>query len=98
MKVGIHPKAEAELVAAFEFYESQVPSLGYDFLNEFEQGKVRVVENPDTWPLTRKGARRHLLHRFPFWLVYLRREDEIFVIAVAHTSRRPFYWQTRIGS
>ena len=44
------------------------------------------------------GTRRHLLLRFPFFIVYRYREEvpEIQVVAVAHGKRRPGYWKRRI--
>ena len=33
---------------------------------------------------------------FPFSLVYVRRDDEVEIIAVAHGRRRPGYWRSRL--
>ncbi len=40
--------------------------------------------------------RRALLARFPYALVFLVREDEVRVLAVAHAKRRPGYWLSRV--
>jgi len=40
--------------------------------------------------------RRQMLHRFPYAVVYLCRPDEIVVVAVAHTRRRPLHWLHRV--
>jgi hypothetical protein len=34
--------------------------------------------------------------RFPYSVVYLEDEDEIWVLAVAHAKRRPGYWRGRL--
>lgn len=37
-----------------------------------------------------------LTNRFPFTIIYVEREQEFLVIAVAHTSRKPGYWKNRL--
>jgi len=34
-------------------------------------------------------------HRFPYAIVYSVRADAIYIKAVMHLHRRPFYWQQR---
>jgi len=43
-----------------------------------------------------EAARRYVFPRFPFSLIYPRRNDEVEVIAVAHGKRRPGYWRSRM--
>ncbi len=96
MRVVPHREAEAELTAALERYEQWSPGLGRDFLDEFEAGIQRIREHPEAWPVLRGEARRYLLRRFPFGLVYAIRPGEIYLIAVMHLKRRPFYWKDRV--
>jgi hypothetical protein len=35
------------------------------------------------------------VHGFPYSVVYRVHRDDIYVIAVAHSSRRPDYWRHR---
>jgi plasmid stabilization system protein ParE len=61
----------------------------------------RSSERPRLFPrLQDVGAtleiRRALLARFPYALVFLVREDEVRVLAVAHAKRRPGYWLSRV--
>jgi hypothetical protein len=37
------------------------------------------------------------LDRFPYLILYLDYPDRIRILALAHTSRRPGYWKTRIA-
>ena len=41
-------------------------------------------------------VRRCLMHRFPDAVIFVCRPDEIVVVAVAHTRRRPLYWLNRL--
>ncbi len=43
----------------------------------------------------RAGVRRYVLKRYPFVIVYRELPDEIRVLAVAATKRRPGYWRGR---
>jgi hypothetical protein len=38
-----------------------------------------------------------LLDRFPFTVAYQIKGNEIVILALAHTSRRPGYWSRRKG-
>jgi hypothetical protein len=33
--------------------------------------------------------------RFPYKIVYRERADDLYIVAIAHTSRRPGYWKDR---
>lgn len=37
------------------------------------------------------------LGKFPYQLIYVVREGEIFVLAYAHEARRPGYWAHRLA-
>ncbi|MBI3775205.1 MAG: hypothetical protein HY273_06575 [Gammaproteobacteria bacterium] len=43
----------------------------------------------------RNGKRRYVMQRFPYSLIYTVSSEEIRILAVAHHSRRPGYWQGR---
>ena len=45
------------------------------------------------------GARIQRLHfrRFPFTVYYRDDLHEIYILAIAHTSRRPGYWKSRMA-
>ncbi|ODS30196.1 MAG: hypothetical protein SCARUB_04691 [Candidatus Scalindua rubra] len=92
----IHEDAEAELWHAVDFYEDKVPGLGLDFEKSIRIALSSVQEAPKRWPKSKNGARRLLLDRFPFAIFYIEYTDFIWVIAFAHTSRKPFYWKKRI--
>jgi hypothetical protein len=70
--VRYHPEARAELEAAVDWYEDQRPSLGEDMDREIQRAEAAVSDRPNTWahwPRSRI-ARRFILSRFPYSLVY----------------------------
>jgi len=60
-----------------------------------ESSYQAIIEFPQTWPKFQKSFRRFLLSRFPFSVIYREQENEIYVVAVMHNSRRPGYWLKR---
>lgn len=41
------------------------------------------------------GTRRYFPKKFPFSLVYVEGEAEIYILALAPDSRKPGYWRAR---
>ena len=99
-RVRFHPAASAEAEADTRWYNERVSGLGDDFRAELVAGVERIAEAPEVWPTSTYDprARRYLLSRFPYSIVYLVGSDDgITVAAVAHAKRRPGYWRRRIG-
>jgi plasmid stabilization system protein ParE len=44
-----------------------------------------------------KGYWRVLTNRFPYAVIYVERDEDVFIVAVAHTSQRPGYWKNRLA-
>lgn len=95
MRVVSHPEAKQELEAAALWYDQRQLGLGEEFLKEFEATLRRIVAEPDRWRLVRNDNRKLNFNRFPYTIVYGLREDTLFIKAVMHLHRRPFYWQER---
>jgi len=95
--VVFHPAAGEELDESIGFYESREPGLGLDLEREVLHGMFQIAETPDRWPVHSYGTRKYLLHRFPFHLIYLPLPNALWVVAVAHCSRKPGYWKDRVG-
>lgn len=97
MTVRYHPSASAELDAHVLWYDDEQPGLGAAFLGEVRAAEDAIADAPQTWSIVskRRRIRRFLLTRFPFSLIFVANGDEILILAVAHTKRRPFYWRGR---
>ena|SRR5215204_5624455 len=90
--------AEQELEEAADYYDAQRDGLGTEFLIDFRRALDLVVRWPDAWSRVArtKSARRIQLDRFPYRLIYQVLNNEILVIAIAHTKRRATYWRSRL--
>ena len=90
------PEANAEAECATGDYEARVPGLGVRFRQEVESACAAIVQHPNLWRERRGGYRRVNLAGFPYYIAFLLRGENIFVVAVAHASRHPDYWKSRI--
>ncbi len=94
--VTFHPEASLELGEAVGFYQRRLPGLGNDLLAEVEIAIATLQSNSRIGtPYKETGLRRVLLRRFPYAVFYLETEETLWIVAVAHTSRRPDYWKRR---
>jgi hypothetical protein len=91
IRVRFHRAASTEAEAAVRWYNERVPGLGDDFRAELIAAVEWIVEGPEVWPISVDDprARRYLLSRFPYSIVYVVAVDGgITVAAVAHTQRK----------
>jgi hypothetical protein len=94
----IEPDAQKELLAAAEWYDDQREGLGEELLKAVDAALLRVDEAPMSFPTDRfdDRARRALMSRFPYAVVFVLHEGEIRVVAFAHAKKLPGYWSGRI--
>lgn len=95
IKVSFHPQAAGEVEAARQWYAERSPLAARAFIAEIELAMERVQEAPQRWLRYGKGARRYIMPRFPFSVIYRMKGEMIEVVAVAHHRRKPGYWKAR---
>ena len=78
-----------------EWYEARVPGLGAQMHVETRRAIDALCVQPLLGKPFGRNIRRITLHRFPFALIYQVDGDNLRIIAVAHTRRRPGYWSKR---
>jgi secreted Zn-dependent insulinase-like peptidase len=96
MKIRILNLARLELLDAKEYYNSERAGLGFEFAAEFKNTILRIAGFPDTWSRLSSRARRCLMNRFPYAVIYEYNHEIIRIIAVMHMRRDPKNWQQRI--
>lgn len=87
--------AEEEMNASAQYYEQQLPGLGYRFLDEVDRGIRAIKALPKAAPVIHPNIRRKLIRHFPFALLYRIDPTEIAILAVMHLRRKPDYWLNR---
>lgn len=87
---------EFDVESAFQWYETEEPGLGFEFLKQLRSCYERLLRAPFGYQELRSGIRRALTKRFPY-AVYFSIEDEfVVVLAVLHMARDPAEWQQRV--
>jgi toxin ParE1/3/4 len=96
--IGYHflSAAEAEMVEAALYYDSDSPGLGQHYLTEVHQAVEKLCRFPKIGKALTSRVRSLLISRFPYSLIYYETGESIVIIAVAHHSRRPGYWKGRL--
>ena len=92
MNLRILEEADKELDKAVAYHEEIESGLGLR-LKEEARGVIQwILHNPEL-PLVRaRGYRRVNLKVFPFYVAYFIWAGTIWILAVAHSKRRPEYW------
>jgi toxin ParE1/3/4 len=92
----VHPQAWLEIEAATDWYQQRSVDASVGFIAAVFDGLEKISRTPQRWPEYLFGARRFVVQRFPFFIIYLDDADAVNVIAVAHNKRRPGYWKQRL--
>jgi plasmid stabilization system protein ParE len=92
--------AYAEIREAANWYRQHGEHLHRDFLAAVRSALADVEVEPLRYGKLETLSpntpfRRILVRRFPYLIVYRVFENDVFVYAIAHTSRRPNYWRRR---
>jgi plasmid stabilization system protein ParE len=96
MRYAFHPEAEAEFLAAIDYYEDCGPGLGYDFAVEVHSTIENIIGFPKAWTILEDDIRRCQIRRFPYGIIYSQDGEVIFILAVMHLHRDPEYWKDRV--
>lgn len=96
MEIRFLEVAQLEVDEAVDYYNTESPGLGEDFLVEVLRAIERIETFPDAWHPFSERTRRCRLRRFPYGIIYQILESEILIVAVANLHRKPHYWRNRI--
>ena len=93
--VIVQPEAEADLAEAFRWYETRQPGLGHEIIAQAGRAFTRIAADPLGRPALYRGTRRIRLRRFPYVVLYIPRDDRVYVLAVLHERRSPRLFRSR---
>jgi len=93
VEVLISESAEKDYTNSLRWYAERSTRAANAFEGEFARAIDTIAANPDALPKCDDWHRFYRLKRYPFQIIYRRVSDEnLLIVAVAHTSRRPSYW------
>lgn len=89
--------ASLELAAAVRWYEERRPGWGRRLFDAVTHALDVIEAHPEIGAPRRgrQSVRKLAVRGFPYVVVYRDREHDVYVVAVAHTRRRPGYWRNR---
>ena len=90
-----HPEAQDDYDNALARYQARSLRAAARFEAEVERTLGLIAGNPETFPCYDDEHRFAILRRFPYSLVYIIQPGQVLIVAVAHSSRSPGYWQGR---
>lgn len=99
-KLTLSAEARRELREATVSYEMRNRGMGRELLMAARDCFRRIEANPtEGSPMAMVpedvGARRVLLKRFPYAIIYIELDAQVRVLAFAHLRRKPGYWKSR---
>ena len=95
MTIRFVDEARREFLDAISDYETARGGLGARFKDEADQSILWVAEHPELYRLRAGAYRRINLRVFPYYIPFVVREQTLWILAVAHGSRKPLYWISR---
>ena len=96
----LHPDAVAELRDSVAFYRERGGDPLADRYKTAVQESLQTIRNfSKYYPQDDQSqtAQSFRLLRFPFTVIYIERPNAIWIVAIAHGSRKPGYWFRRLG-
>lgn len=96
MRVIFHPEAYEEMLESARFLNDKNPGLGADLITAVQEATRRIAQFPEFGPIEYANIRRSLVRGFPFPILYELLTARIFIAAVMHQHRRPYYWKHRL--
>ena len=95
MTIRFVEEALREFLDAISDYEEARAGLGRRFKDEMDRCANWIADHPELYRVRSSGSRRINLHGFPYYIAYTVRGPTLWVLAVAHASRKPLYWISR---
>ena len=95
MNVRLTLEVEADLADARRWYRQRSVQAADHFMLAVAAALNLVGRYPVRQPILYRAARRALVPRFPYALLYYLDADEAVVFGCFHTARDPIAWQER---
>lgn len=95
MTIRFVEEAQTEFLETISYYEDARGGLGVRFKDEADRCVLWIADHPELCRLRSGSYRRINFRVFPYYIPYIVRGETLWVLAVAHASRKPLYWISR---
>ena len=95
MRVVFSTEVWEEVSESENYYEEEVEGLGVAFRVAIKESIEEIKKFPNASRKIYGPFQRYLTQRFPFGIIFRVEGEIIYIVAVAHLKRRPFYWKNR---
>ena len=96
MQLEFHPHAHLDANEALTYYLARSQRAAEGFVRELDRALDSIAKNPQHFGrFTEDDFRACTVTRYPYQVVFRIEGDILYVIAIAHVSRRPEYWRNR---
>ena len=95
LRIRATPEAEADINAAYIWYEQAGAGLAERFASAFRDTLLEVAKRPAASRVVHEGLRRALIQRFPYTVFYVQDDRDIVIIGCFHARRDPKAWRIR---
>ena len=95
MTIRFIEEAQREFLDAISRYEETRKGLGRQLKDEVDRNILWIADHPELYRPRPGSYRRINLRVFPYYIAYLVRGQTLWILAIAHGSRKPLYWISR---
>ena len=92
----IKPRAELDLLEAYNFYDELSPGLGAELVRSVDDRMGFIGANPKACPMRYRDFRRALVPKFPYGIYYRIEEKRIVVFCILDLRQDPESIQLRL--
>jgi plasmid stabilization system protein ParE len=96
MRLWFDPAGRAEYVGVAAHYKALGSSRGRAFAEDFRAALDAILAFPRSSSADDDGVRQKVLRKHPYIIVYRASDEDIEIVALAHTTREPGYWRNRL--
>jgi len=96
LRIRFLSPALTELDETINYYDHQLPGLGFRFFQEVSLSIEHIKSMPDAWTKIGSQTRRCLIKGFPYALLFMAESKEIIITAVANLHRNPDHYEGRV--
>lgn len=94
-EVFVSSAAEQDYTDAFCWYAERNVTLAEVFETAVNTAFTMIGNDPLRFPVCDDRHRYYHLQRFPFQIIYRHSNADVTIVAIAHTSRSPNFWEQR---